>query len=150
MSYELARQFPDIIAAIVPVAGSTLNGFIPGISYTGDSISVMDIHGTKDVTVPANSSIGMDDAIFEHTADNLEYFNTLNGCSGEGSQYYTNYDGKKEMWCTTINSRCTNNVDVVRCSWDAEHEFPNEDGWLNKNPWGMQMAWDFMAAHPKQ
>jgi len=63
MAYELAMRMPEVLAAAAPVAGATHVGFNRmkaekpcGSGGARAKISILDIHGKLDGTVPANAS----------------------------------------------------------------------------------------------
>lgn len=135
MTYQLAVDMPTRLAAISPEFGSFHRGFnmVPT-----SGVPVLDLHGTKDTTVPANKSLSSDGWYYT-TTDEIFYGNsyakgwtTANGCSGSGSHWPTKYDGYKDFWCISEGT-CTGG-DVIRCMWSGGHNWLFNDatanGWL--------------------
>ena len=51
----MAISHPEIFAAVAPVEGSVHTGFYETIKKQNDiPVSVLDIHGTQDTTIPSN------------------------------------------------------------------------------------------------
>eukprot|EP00404_Azadinium_spinosum_P044852 CAMPEP_0180814812 /NCGR_PEP_ID=MMETSP1038_2-20121128/67268_1 /TAXON_ID=632150 /ORGANISM="Azadinium spinosum, Strain 3D9" /LENGTH=92 /DNA_ID=CAMNT_0022856495 /DNA_START=10 /DNA_END=285 /DNA_ORIENTATION=+ len=86
-------------AAIAPVAGSFHRGFkqVPTVP-----LPVMDIHGDRDQTVPANSTVSNNGWYYVVTADIFSGWARANGCQGVDSArtvYHTSLDGVKDLSC---------------------------------------------------
>ena len=86
---------------------------------------MLDLHGSKDTTVPANVSLSADGYYYTTTE---EIFNggkysdgwkAANGCDGKASHWPTQWDGRDKFWCI---SECSDG-DVVRCMWDGGHNW---------------------------
>ena len=68
MAYQLAISHSEIFAAVVPVEGSVHTGFYETISNSKSvPISVLDIHGTQDTTIPSNKTLSYDFWRYETT-----------------------------------------------------------------------------------
>lgn len=124
MTYQLGVDLADRLAAIVPEFGSFHRGFAMAPS-TG--VPVLDLHGSKDTTVPANVSLS-GDGYYYTTTD--EIFNggkystgwkKSNGCSGASSHYPTPFDGQSSFWC--VSEGTCSGGDVIRCSWNGGHNW---------------------------
>merc|ERR1712232_1260476 len=106
-----------------PQFGSFHKGFLQGPTT---SVPLIDIHGTKDTTVPANKSLSGDGYYYTTTS---EIFNggsyssgwkKSNGCSSGYSQKWpTQWDGTSSFGCV---SECSDNS-VIRCSWNGGHNW---------------------------
>lgn len=140
MTYQLGASLGTRLAAIVPVAGSFHNGFLQTPSV---GVPLMDIHGTKDTTVPANTTNGggwyytVTSEIFGGNKYS-QGWKAANGCSGASTHYPTAYDGTSSLYCISEGS-CSGG-DVVRCSWSGSHTFISVNGGL---------AWDFLSQWTK-
>jgi len=75
MSYYLACNLSDRIAAIASVTGTMTQGTI-GICSPEHPMPVMEIHGTADLTVPYIGQVGM-----EPVASVLSYWSNFNNCN---------------------------------------------------------------------
>ena len=110
------------LAAIVPEFGSFHKGFAMA---PASAVPVLDLHGAKDTTVPANVSLSAD-GYYYTTTD--EIFNggayskgwkAANGCEGPGAHWPTQWDGEDDFWCI---AECAE-ASVVRCMWDGGHNW---------------------------
>jgi hypothetical protein len=81
----------------------------------------MDIHGSKDTTVPANKSLSGDGYYYTTVADIFSVWGKANGCSGSTSHYTTPYDGQNSLYC--INHGKCSGGDLVRCAWSGGHNW---------------------------
>lgn len=129
MTYQLGVDMASRLAAIVPEFGSFHEGFALSPS---SSVPILEFHGTKDTTVPANVSLS-GDGYYYTTVEEIYYGGKLaegwrkaNGCSGSPAHYPTSFDGQFELYCSSTGS-CTGG-DVVRCSWRGGHN------WFGNNP----------------
>jgi len=129
MTYQLGVDLDSRLAAIAPQFGSFARGFnmVPTVG-----VPVIDLHGTKDTTVPGNVSLS-GDGYYYTTTD--EIFNgnkyskgwkSANGCTGKSSHYRTSYDGVQKLWCV-LEGDCSGG-DVVRCSYNGGHNWFNGGG----------------------
>jgi len=83
-----------------------------------DELPVIDIHGTRDTTVPANVSLSGDGYYYTTTAEIFALWEPLNGGDGTYKQYVTPWDGQKDTYCVQ-----TSNGKTVRCMWDGGHNW---------------------------
>eukprot|EP00035_Acanthoeca_spectabilis_P034246 m.27910 g.27910 ORF g.27910 m.27910 type:complete len:354 (+) comp6488_c0_seq1:84-1145(+) len=148
MAYEAGYKLGHRFAAIAPGGGTPFVGHnnAPAVSRNG-AVSVMDLHGTRDTTCPANTTTSADGWNYEPVDSVMKVWASAHGCSGSSTitKYDTAYDGDTKLWCVKFGN-CANGVDFVRCSYDLAHH------WLgyNKNGGtGAQLAWAFLSAHPK-
>jgi polyhydroxybutyrate depolymerase len=132
MTYQVAVDMADRLAAAAPQFGSFHRGYSLS-PKTG--VPVIDIHGTKDTTVPANVSLS-GDGYYYTTTDQIffgdEYsdgWTKSNGCTGASSHYKTNYDGIDQLYCVSEGS-CSGG-DVVRCAWNGGHNWYGNSATLN-------------------
>merc|ERR1712166_1725892 len=107
---------PERWAAIAPQFGSFHRGYNLSPS-TG--VAIIDIHGTNDKTVPANSSMSSGGYYYTPVQEIFEGnkyaggWKKANGCTGPISHYPTNYDGQSQLSCVSEGD-CSGG-DVVRC-----------------------------------
>ncbi len=76
MSYRLACELEDKIAAVASVTGSMTDSMVYYCQHNRP-VAVMEMHGTADNTVPYNGT-----TVFTATEDNLAYWQAHNNCSG--------------------------------------------------------------------
>lgn len=124
MTYQLGVDLSSRLAAIAPQFGSFMRGF-RAAPTTG--VPVIDIHGSRDTTVPANVSLAGNGYYYTTNAEIFDGdqhspgWKAANGCSGKSSHYPTKYDGFDKLWCVSEGS-CSGG-DVVRCSWNGGHNW---------------------------
>lgn len=124
MTYQLGVDLSSRLAAIAPQFGSFMRGFNLAPSV---GVPVIDIHGTKDTTVPANVSLSGDGYYYTPTAEifggNMysSGWKSSNQCSGASFHYETRFDGVNKLWCVS-EGQCKGG-DVVRCSWNGGHDW---------------------------
>lgn len=129
MTYQLGVDLSNRLAAIAPQFGSFHRGFNLAPSV---GVPVIDLHGTKDTTVPANVSLSGDGYYYTPTHEifNGNSYSTgwkaANGCKGGSRHYSTKYDGVKKLWCV-LEGDCSGG-DVVRCAYDGGHNWFNGGG----------------------
>merc|ERR1719171_2768200 len=102
MTYQIGVDMASRLAAIVAEFGSFHRGFNELPSTT---VPILEFHGTKDTTVPANVSLS-GDGYYYTTVKEIYYggsyssgWRKSNGCSGGTSQYKTNFDGQYSLYC---------------------------------------------------
>lgn len=118
MTYELATQMTSRLAAAAPQFGSFARGFLQSPK---SSIPLIDIHGSRDTTIPANTSLSGDGYYYTTVSDMFKTFGQANGCTGSTSHYSTPYDGQNSLYCLN-QGRCSGG-DLVRCSWNGGHNW---------------------------
>ena len=69
MAYEIALRKSDVFAAVAPVEGSVHVSYFKTIEATNTTqpISILEIHGVDDTTIPSNSTISDDYWKYEKT-----------------------------------------------------------------------------------
>ena len=108
MTYQLAVDMSSRLAAIAPVCGSFHLGFNLAPSH---GVPVMDIHGNRDTTVPANTSYAGDG--YKYTpVQQIFDGNKLDGPEpGTDQPFFTEGGARPGSWKTSFwNIR---NYDVV-------------------------------------
>jgi polyhydroxybutyrate depolymerase len=124
MTYQLGVDMHQRLAAISPEFGSFHKGFSMSPA-TG--VPVIDLHGSKDTTVPANVSLSGDGWYYTTTAqifggDSYSYgWKYANGCSGKSTHYVTPFDGQSKFYC--VSEGTCSGGDVVRCMWNGGHNW---------------------------
>lgn len=118
MTYQVATVMSSRLAAAAPQFGSFHKGFLQGPTAP---VPLIDIHGTRDTTVPANVSLSGDGYYYTTVSDIFAVWGEANGCTGASSQYKTPYDGQSELYCV-LHGNCSGG-DLVRCSWKGGHNW---------------------------
>jgi poly(3-hydroxybutyrate) depolymerase len=123
-TYQLGVDLASRLAAIFPEFGSFHRGFAMAPKV---GVPVLDLHGTKDTTVPGNVSLSADGYYYTTTDEifNGGKYSTgwkkANGCHGPSSHWPTKYDGQHKFYCV-LEGDCPGG-DVIRCSWDGGHNW---------------------------
>jgi len=121
-TYQLGVDLASRLAAIVPQFGSFHRGFAMAPAVP---VPVLDLHGSKDTTVPANVSLSADGYYYTTTAEIFggspysDGWKSANGCYPSPSQYVTKLDGQQGLYC---QSECADGT-VVRCMWNGGHNW---------------------------
>jgi len=102
---QMAASHSERFAAAAPQFGSFHRGFAMAPK---DEIPIIDIHGSKDTTVPANVSLSGDGYYYTTTADIFKLFEPLNGGDGSYKQYVAPWDGQMDTYCVQLSNarRC--------------------------------------------
>jgi polyhydroxybutyrate depolymerase len=143
LSYRLACELSDKIAAIAPVAGGLR--IDSAACLPKRPVPVLHIHGTGDVLVPYSGGIGTNPVSYS-----IDAFKTKNGCAaGAGKVVYT----KDDVSCTKWDG-CTANADVELCTvTGGGHQWPGGDtlpygGSASPNLDSSETIATFFDAHP--
>ena len=163
MSYRLACELSDKIAAIAPIG----SGMVVEDCKPIRPVPVMHFHGTADPGWPYTGGAGCFTAdIFPPVYETINKWIAINNCSENARVTYQ----KGEAVCRTYVS-CGENVEVTLCTidggghvWPGGHAFPSEQ----KIPWDSECAlgkgngvgritqdinspdamWEFFKKHP--
>jgi len=134
MSYRLACEAPDLVAAIAPVSATMVGDCDPA-----SAMSVLHIHGTEDRGIPVE---GREDRGFPPVRDVLDEWGVVGDCapvpdeSTEGNVTTTRWTG------------CAPGIDVELLLLEGgEHEYPRSD--LGASIDGPTVVWEYFAEHPK-
>lgn len=151
LSYRLACEMSDTIAAIAPVAGQL--GIPPTKCNPPRPVPLLEIHGTADPIVPYNGGtpiIGIDLGPvpkFRSVTESLAAFTQKNGCLGQPKTIYQKGDATCSQW-----GLCQG--DVVHCKIDqGGHTWPGGVpiplvGKTSTDLGATETIYEFFAAHP--
>lgn len=107
MSYRLACELNDRIAAVASVTGSMAPGFLPTCE-PGKPVPIMEIHGNADATVPYNGQVNLAVAV-----DTVVYFwANNNGCM-------TGPDTTEVFDQVPLDLSTAERIDFTNCTNDA-------------------------------
>ncbi len=141
MVHRLGCDLSDRFAAIAPTGGTLAKGFncAPGSS---PKISMMNIYGTRDTTVPFDGKPASDGFIYTPTSEVLDVWasSESQGCSSEDSPYPTSRDGVVNFECIQ-RAECATGAEVVDCGWDGGHDWPRE----GDDQFSIDVIWEFFA-----
>jgi len=137
MSHSLACEAPDVFAAAVPFAASTLQNL--NMDCAQQPIPVLTFQGLTDILVPYDGNL-----FYKSAHESLEAWKQYNGCTSPTPDVTEIISDT--AFCETYNS-CSDNADTGLCSVtgsDAAGHFlyQNEDG-INL----AAKAWNFMQQH---
>lgn len=141
MSYRMACDQADSIAAIVSLAGATWDD--PGQCAPSSDVSVLQIHGTNDQTILYGGG-----TLYPSATASTEIWAGYDGCGTSMTQAATNLDLEVSLDGaeTTVQSfdGCPADVAVELWSIEDGSHLPNvTDGFRTA-------VWEWLAAHPKQ
>jgi polyhydroxybutyrate depolymerase len=144
--HRLGCDLPDRFAAIAPVAGTIAKGFncAPGPS---PKISMINIYGTKDRTVPFDGSPAEDGFMYTPTSQVMKAWAgpDSQGCENEDSPYPTSRDGAQGLSCVQ-RANCATGAEVVDCAWEGGHDWPHQ----GDDQFGTDVIWEFLAKNGRQ
>lgn len=142
ISYRLACELSDRIAAVAPVAGTMESLLSVGCAPTR-AVSVMHFHGTGDNIVPYGGYV-------QSVPDGVAGWAQRNGCGSNTSVTFQAGDTS----CATYTG-CANASEVTLCTvTDGGHQWPGSDitiPGLGKTTQAIEATdamWSFFAAHP--
>jgi polyhydroxybutyrate depolymerase len=152
MSYRLANEMSDRIAAIATVAGTiALDKYEPK-----RPVPVLHIHGTKDTLVPYNGPDKKKDPIdlmkFKSAPDTLAMVLKANGCGDQAAE--TKIDTKADK-LQVVRKEYRGNADVVFYvveggghTWPGVVFVPVVLGASTSNIIANDVIWEFFERHP--
>ena len=119
LSYRLACELSDKIAAVAPVSGGLR--MAASACTPKRPVPLLHIHGTGDIVVPYNGG-GLGAA--NPVSYSIDAFKTKNGCAaGAGKVVLTNGDATCTKW-----DGCTSGADVELCTiTGGGHQWPGGD-----------------------
>ena len=150
MSYRLACELSDVIAAIGPVAG-TLNYDQCQPSHP---VSVIHFHGTDDQHLPYTGGVGEDSlsgTVFNPVIDSIEFWAKNNGCGLH--PFATESDIVRHIEFGPCEEDSAVELYTIR---GGKHAWPGSDGpgWPGGDkpttePDATRVMWEFFKSHPK-
>lgn len=148
------------LASIIPVAGSFILGFLDVPKLP---LPILDVHGRRDHTVPANVSNSYEgkkcpvdavgehgctvslDGWFYHTFEEVfQYWAVANNCrilSDVATLVETPFDGRTGWSCVSRGSDC--DAEIRSCTHDLGHAWPFHEG-KERTPEFGQIVWEFI------
>ena len=150
MSYRLACDASDLIAAIGPVSGT--QNYIR--CQPESPVSVIHFHGTEDGHVPYNGGAGPDSIAgvpFVSVKDSIDFWLNFNQCPAS-PQTESFADIKHDAYTNCKDGTAVELYTIV----GGKHAWPGSDGsaWPGGNEptqtiSATKLMWEFFAAHPK-
>ena len=146
LTHRLGCAIPSRFAAIAPVSGTLMIGYNCA-PPSGLKLSLMQIHGVHDRTIPIDgrsSSDGyfytaVDEVVDRWAADDSQ------DCESEDTPYPTSADGVRMLSCSE-RADCSSGAEVVHCSWNERHTWPATQ---NGTPFGNDIIWEFFEANSR-
>ena len=154
MSYRLACEAPDLVAAIAPISG-TLGVPCEG---SGRAVSVIHFHGLADQNCPYNGGKGAHSVAqvdFKSVPDTIAFWVKRDGCPAKPS-------ATKEVGSATETVYGPGRDGAEVALWSiggGGHTWPGGDwasalegkivGPVNRDIFASQLMWEFFARHPK-
>ncbi len=164
MSYRLAVEIPDKIAAIAPVAGALPIDLLP-YNLSDVPVSVCVLSGTHDPLVPWDGGVvgfpRNPRGIVLSVPDSVLFWVTHNSCSTPpNSTVLPDIDPKDQTWVQRdIYANGSNNTEVVLYTiYNGGHTWPDGYQYLPKALVGRTthdinantLIWEFFTNHPKE
>lgn len=152
MTYQTAMDLSPLLASAAPIAGSRIYGYN---APPRSPISLLEVHGYQDQTVPANASNGLgggppgasvsDDHFYYTEVPHItRAFASAARCAGENRPYPTAFDGIVGFQCNTPHGACGERS-VVQCTGNWAHTWPLHV----VRPFAYaRLVLGFFAAHP--
>jgi poly(3-hydroxybutyrate) depolymerase/CubicO group peptidase (beta-lactamase class C family) len=139
--HRLGCALPHRFAAIAPVAGTLAKGFNCAPS-SKQAVSMMNIHATRDRTVPYDGTPSSDGFLYTPTSEVLDLWATdsSQSCSAEATPYPTSKDGVNGFRCSQ-RAECASGAQLVDCSWDGGHDWPRH----GEGEFASTVIWEFFA-----
>ena len=136
--HRLGCELADRFAAVAPVAGVLANGFN---CAPATRLSLMQIHGRQDTTVPYNGVKSSGGYFYESVKEVADLWGSgvSQQCDAALTPYPTTADGEKGWQCRR-HAHCATGAEVVTCLWDGGHEWP---GRVGNEPFGNDAMWAF-------
>jgi polyhydroxybutyrate depolymerase len=137
--HRLGCEIPERFAAIAPTGGTLAKGFscAPG----GDPpISMINIYGTRDRTVPFDGTPAEDGFLYTPTSEVIADWAGLASqkCDSEESVYPTSKDGIRSFQCIQ-RANCATGAEIVDCGWDGGHDWPRK----GDDQFSIDVIWEF-------
>jgi poly(3-hydroxybutyrate) depolymerase len=130
-TYQMGASMSSRLAAIAPLAGSMHTGFLQAPTRC---LPLIDLHGEKDMIVPANTTLG-NGWYFELNHDIMKaYAAQCPQCSTRDEdirRHVTSFDGRRGLYCVEYGCK-----EVARCSWFGAHAWP---------PFTGPYVWEFVS-----
>lgn len=164
MSYRLAFEIPEKIAAIAPVAGAIPTDLLP-MNISDVPISVCVISGTQDPLVPWEGGVvgfpRNPRGTVISVPDSVQFWVIHDQCSLlPNSTVLPDIDPTDHTWVQRdIYPRGTNNTEVILFTiYNGGHTWPDGYQYLPESLVGRTshdidantIIWDFFSSHPKQ
>ena len=107
----------------------------------------MNIHATRDRTVPFDGTAAEDGFLYTPTSDVLDLWasGASQTCDRQARTYPTSKDGVAGFRCVE-RSNCATGVELVDCAWDGGHDWPRADN----TEFASTVIWDFFKRNPKR
>ena len=150
LSYQLGATFPDLFAAVAPVAGAIGTSSDGGVTFTmipepKSPISVLIIHGKDDPNPYDGGPNGNNpDVWFTSVADAVAFWTQVNACSGT-PQTQTSADGNV---ITDDYTACASGTEVELITiLSGQHQWPTLSN--HAHFVATDAVWEFFTRHSK-
>jgi poly(3-hydroxybutyrate) depolymerase len=152
MTYQTAIDLSPVLASAAPIAGSRIYGYN---APPRSPVSLLEVHGYYDQTVPANASNGLgggpagaavseDHFYYTEVPYITRAFADAAGCAGPNRPYPTPFDGIAGFQCNMPHGACGERS-IVQCIGNWAHTWPLHV----VRPFAYaRLVLGFFAAHP--
>ncbi len=141
---RLACDMADRLAAVLPSHGQLHVGFNCAPS---EPLSIMNVWGKRDRVVPGAGQVSSDGYLYTPVAEVTELFagSESQKCAAIDTRYSSPADGERGWECIQ-RANCARGRQVVACSWDGGHSWPNG---VDGTYFGLDTMWRFFKKNRK-
>jgi len=144
LTHRLGCVLAYRFAAIAPVSGTLMIGYNCAPPM-GAKLSLMQVHGIHDRTIPIDGRSSSDGYFYTAVDDVVDLWaaQTSQNCEPDYAPFPTVADGARMLTCSQ-RANCATGAEVVQCSWNGRHTWPaTQDG----TPFGNDIIWEFFEAN---
>jgi polyhydroxybutyrate depolymerase len=141
--HRLGCDMADRFAAIAPVGGTLARGF--NCAPTAP-LAIMNIYGSGDGYVSQRGGMSSDGYFYLKAEDVIGKWAEASSqhCDATTTPYPTSGDGTLDLSCVQ-HDNCASGAEVVHCTWDGEHEWPQ----IKTSDVGNEVIWEFFDKHSR-
>merc|ERR1719273_3436 len=119
MMHWLATKLPSTFAAMIPIYGLPLEGFID-VPVTLRGTAMLSLHPRSDTVIPVEGGIA-NGWIYESTDVIIGIWADVHGCSSTPVTITTPWDGGSRNFVCQEYTGCSSKKRILRCLYDGVH-----------------------------
>jgi polyhydroxybutyrate depolymerase len=135
-----AAELADVLAAVAPFHGFQSNGYARGAE---SKLPFLQVWGTNDDTVRSDGLPGGDNLIYETPEETAKEWARAQSCDENGTTAWPSASDGINNWSCTQHANCSDDSEVVSCSWDGAHTWPIN----GEDQFGWDVIWAFFMKH---
>ena len=107
---------------------------------------MMNIYGSRDIYVSQRGDMSSDGYYYEAAETVMDAWASPESqqCDAVATPYETSQDGVADLACVQRDN-CSSGAEVVHCTWDGAHDWPQVDG----RAFGNEVIWEFFSKHTR-